>query len=211
MAIIAKSSGGGGDFTPVSEGLHPAVCWAVVDLGIQAKGGMYPGEAHQLYLGFEVLDQTIEFDRDGKKEVGPMRTGITLTNSLGEKAKLRKFAEKWRGQPFTEQELRGFDVEKMAGQPCQVLVTHSSKGDKTYANIENILSWPKGKDKPDKSEILTYALDAPERNWERVPKWLQEKIEKRLADNWEEFNQKAPAKAKAPAQDEVPFDDDIPF
>ena len=216
MPIMAKK-GGSGDFQPVSEGLHPAVCWAVVDLGIQRKTGQFAGEAHEVYLGFEVLDQSIEFEKDGQKVVGPMRTGITITNSLHEKSKLRRFAEKWRGRPFTEAELGGFDVAKLAGHACQVLVTHTTKGDKTYANIENILAWPKDKPKPPTPEsLLVYELDNPTA-WDRVPNWLQTKISNRLADNWDEFNRKDAPPEMTPDRHSHEdsngggFDDDIPF
>lgn len=212
MAIIAKQ-GGESSFTPVSEGLHPAVCWAVVDLGIQQKGGLYPGEAHQVYLGFEVLDQQIEFEKDGQKQVGPMRIGITLTNSLGEKAKLRKFLEKWRGRAFTEDELKGFDLTTIAGHPCQILVTHAHKGDRTYANVENILGWPKGTPRPPAPEsLLVHELGGPQSlaTLARLPEWLQGKVEERLANDWEEFNAKGKASASAQEPADA-FDDSIPF
>lgn len=213
MGLNAKASESK-SFTPAPEGLHPAVCWAVVDLGIQQKGGMYPGEQHQVYLGFELLDTEIEFERDGVKKTGPMRVGITVTLSLGEKAKLRKMLEKWRARPFTPEELDGFDISKLVGQACQVLVTHSVKGDKTYANVEAVLSWAKGTAKPAApAETLYFSFEDHDfaAMQAAMPPWLAERIGKRLADSWSDFNAKQGGKATPVAEAQVEFSDDIPF
>jgi hypothetical protein len=216
MGLTAKR-GDSKSFEPVAEGLHPAVCWAVIDLGIQTKGGKYPGEQAQVYLGFDVLDQSIEFEKDGVKKVGPMRVGLTLTNSLGEKAKLRKHLEKWRGRPFTEEELDGFELGKLVGQPCQILVTHAVVKDKTYANIDNILKWPANMDKPnlpDDRVMFNLDLHRPDDFKGVIPSWLMDKINARLADNWDQFNQKNAAPTRAAHEDSNgggTFDDDIPF
>jgi hypothetical protein len=144
-----------------------------------------------------------------------MRVGITLTLSLGEKAKLRKFLEKWRGQPFTHEELQGFDISKLVGQPCQALVTHSTKGEKTYANIDAILKWPAGTPKPQATETLYFSLEdhALDAYRTKIPKWLVEALDKRKADNWETFNAKhgKGANGATPPPADLPFDDDIPF
>ena len=35
MGLIAKDSGGGGNFTPVAPGMHLARCYRIVDMGTQ--------------------------------------------------------------------------------------------------------------------------------------------------------------------------------
>lgn len=219
MGLYAKANDGR-KFEPAPEGLHPSVCWAVVDLGIQEKGGMYAGQQHQVYLGFELLDTMVEFEKDGQKRTGPMRLGVTVSLSLGEKAKLRKWLEKWRGKPFTEDELKGFDISKLVGLACQVLVTHTSKGDRTYANIENILKWPATTPKPGgPTESLFFSLADHQlaAMRDRMPDWLYERIVKRLADDWESYNlskgdKPGPHADAAAATDAFGgFDDDLPF
>ena len=222
MPLVAKASDGK-PFTPAPEGLHPALCWAVVDLGIQEKGGMYPGEQHQVYLGFDLLDTSIEFEKDGKAQTGPMRVGVTLTLSLGEKAKLRKWLERWRGKEFTADELKGFDISKLVGLPCNVLVTHTTKGEKTHANVESILKWTPGVAHPAPAkETLYFSLEdhTLEQVRKHIPEWLQERIEKRLADNWEQFNEKRRGPVAPDVNTDVDrtapyhdpnFDDSIPF
>ncbi|GEM_PF-4521665 len=48
---------------------------------------------------------------------------------------LRRDLENWRGRPFTREELRGFDLFKVLGTACQLMVTHTSQGEETYANV----------------------------------------------------------------------------
>lgn len=215
MGLMSKSTGEGKSFEPVPEGLHPAVCWVVCDLGIQRKGGQFPGESRQVYLGFEISDKFIEFEKDGTTQRGPMRIGMTITNSLNERANLRKYLEKWRGRPFTEVELKGFDLGKLVGLSCQLVVTHTTKGDKTYANIDNILRAAPGlvPHTPERTVMFSLA-DHDIRDFEDVlPKWLVEKVQARVADNWEEFNAPAEPRSSPPAdhEDTPEFEDDIPF
>ena len=65
--------------------------------------------------------------------------------SLHEKAGLRKDLEAWRGRPFTNVELQGFDLENVVGAPCMLNVIHKqgSKGG-TFSNIAGIMPLAKG-------------------------------------------------------------------
>ena len=128
MAIIAKKPES--NFTPCPEGLHQAVCVDVVDLGIQK--GAY-GEKHKV----EVRWQT-EMENEEVARRFQLRKWYTL--SLHEKASLRKDLECWRGRKFTEDELKGFDLEKLVGANCQLQVIHNITDDgKTYDNIQAIV------------------------------------------------------------------------
>jgi hypothetical protein len=210
MAIIAKSSGES-TFKPVTEGLHQAICSAVVDLGMQPGSDMYPAPKHQVYLRFDCVDELVEFEKDGQKQSGPARCGATYTLSLGDKSKLRPLLESWRGKKFTEQELEGFDIEKLLGVPCQVQILHSHKAGKTYANVQTVVPWPKGVEKPAApADAFKYSPSEHDQSvYDRMPKWLQEKVGGRLANNYQELDAKDKNAPKAePAGD---FDDDIPF
>ena len=44
MATYASDTGGGGDFAPVPEGAHPAICDMFVDLGLQETTGKFAGK-----------------------------------------------------------------------------------------------------------------------------------------------------------------------
>lgn len=208
MAIMAADNGGK-DFKKVPPGCHFAICNMVVDLGIQESS--YKGESksqHKVYLRWEVPDERVTYEKEGHEVEAPCSIGAMYTLSLSEKANLRKVLENWRGKPFTPEELTGFDITSVAGRCCQIMVQHQDSGGKTYANITGVMGVSrdqKERAKTAKSEVgvLVYSLDAPDTNWDSLPKWLQEKIEGRVMPQTARH-----ASAAAPAGD---FDDDIPF
>ena len=213
MAINASDTGGGKDFKKVPPGCHFAICNMVVDLGIQQSE--YKGQAksqHKVYIRFEVPDERTEWEKDGKKLEGPCSIGATYTLSLSEKANLRKVLENWRGQPFTAQELKGFDITKLAGKCCQIMVQHDSRGDKTYANITGVMGISREQRERARAAIsevgvLVYELDNPDPEvHERLPNWIKEKLSQRVA-----APKVTAATSTVIAGVDADFDDDIPF
>lgn len=127
----------GKTYTPAPEGVHAAVCVDVVDKGqVESQWGV----KHKCRIVWEIAAMM----DDGRR----FTIGKTYTVSLHEKATLYKDLKSWRGRPFTADELRGFDLEKVVGAPCQVVVTHDEKDGEVYGNITAIM-------KADKSNILT--------------------------------------------------------
>lgn len=124
MSIIAKGSG---SFVPAPDGLHGAVCVDVVDLGMVT--GQF-GTKHKIRIVWEIDERM----NDGK----PFIVGKQYTLSLHEKAQLHKDLKAWRGKPFTQEELDGFDVERVIGAPCQILIQHEDKDGVVYANVQAI-------------------------------------------------------------------------
>ena len=117
MGLIAKDSGGG-NFTPVSPGMHLARCYRIVDMGTQTTE--FAGQTkhlHKVMLQFEVHGE----DEDGKPLVTakgePMSISKNFTLSLAEKATLRLDLQAWRGRPFTADELRGFELKAAKSLP----------------------------------------------------------------------------------------------
>lgn len=128
MPIIAKRPES--KWTPCPEGLHQAVCIDVVDLGMQ-KGQW--GEKHKIQIRWQT---DLQHDDTGRRF--QLRKMYTL--SLHEKAALRKDLETWRGRKFSEDELDGFDLEKLLGANCQLQVIHNITDDgRTYDNIQAIV------------------------------------------------------------------------
>ena len=123
MGITATDSGSMKDFKKVPPGCHFAICNMVVDLGVQETS--FKGQAkqqHKVYIRWEVPDERVTYEKDGKEIEGPCSIGATYTLSLSEKAKLRALLENWRGKLFTREELNGFDITTIAGKCCQVMV-----------------------------------------------------------------------------------------
>lgn len=208
MAIIAADSGGK-DFKKVPPGCHFAICNMVADLGIQES--TFKGESksqHKVYLRWEVPDERVTYEKDGKEIEGPLSIGSIYTLSLSEKANLRKVLENWRGKAFTPEELRGFDITTVAGKCCQIMVQHQESGGKTYANITGVMGV--SRDQKERAKVAAsevgvtvFSLDEPS-NFQNLPKWLQEKVEGRVMPQAARH-----ASSLAPAG--ADFDDDIPF
>lgn len=205
MAILASDSGGGSDFKPVPQGTHLAICNMVIDLGKQRVG--FNGEEkvqHKVFIRWELPNERMEWtDREGNKRNGPMSIGRSYTLSLHEKAALRGDLEAWRGRAFTKDELVGFDVSKLLGVPCMVVVTHKDANGKTYANVTGIGGVPKGMPKPDKAEnpLILYD-DENSKTYDDLPDWLKKKIDEQVRDQ----------PRQAPKDDGFgELDDDVPF
>lgn len=115
-------------FEPVPEGLYDAVCVDVVDLGMVP--GMY-GEKHKLKIVWEVSLKMA----DGR----PFTISQRYTASLSPKANLYKDLKAIRGSDFTKEELKDFEMEKVLGSPCKILVEHNEKEGEVYANVGKIM------------------------------------------------------------------------
>ena len=133
MAIIVKDNKK--EYTPAPEGMWPAVCCDVVDLGIQKT--MY-GEQVKIEIRWQLegIDPKTKF---------PYMVTQRYTPSLHEKSKLRPMLESWRGRRFSSEELKGFDIEKLLGANCQIQVLHNitSEG-QVYANVQAVIPPAKG-------------------------------------------------------------------
>lgn len=195
MGLRAKAAG---DFAQVSVGLHPAYCYGIVDIGHQ--DGAY-GVHEQVVLMFEVTDEHVEI----KGEEEPMILASFYTLSLSKRANLRKDLEGWRGRPFTEQELEGFDLPVVLGQGCTLDVRHDDNG---KARIRGITGKMKGmhmppmRNTPVLFNLDEHGEDSPE--FYALPEWLQKIIGKRVEPG-------SASRQQAVAVVEPEFDDDIPF
>lgn len=213
MPLKYKTNAGGGDFDPVPAGTHIAVCDIVADLGMQPGSSLYPKPKPQVFIRFQLPNEQIEYERDGKKLTGPRVIGNTYTASMGEKANLRHALESWRGKAFTDTEAEDFDVSSILGKACVINVTHKDKDGKVYANITGLGKLMKGVDPktilphPNTPPIY-YGPDNPAA-YAQLPEWLRKKIDEQIQ----------PEKPKQEADEEYPdnfdqtqiTDDDIPF
>jgi hypothetical protein len=205
-----KTGGGGADFEPVPAGSHIAVCDIVADIGLQEGSALYPKPKQQVYIRFELPNERIEFEKDGKKIVGPAVIGKAYTASMNEKANLRHHLESWRGKQFSDEEAESFDVSAILGKPCMLTVMHTQKDGRTYANIAGVGPIPKGISAktiiPEITPIL-YAAPDNTKTYGSLPKWLQERIDKQIITE-------PPATDRPPETSGNDFeitDDDIPF
>jgi len=202
------------DFTIVPAGNHVGICNAVVDLGMQKGSGMYPAPKRQVYIRFELPSERVKYMKDDKEIEGPMSIGATMTASMSEKANLRKFIESWFGKKFPNGTAAAdFDLKVLLTRRCLLNITHTDKGDKTYANIANATPLPKGmvSNEPQHNPTIYFSLDdtdqtAMDKAYDLLPEWLRKKIDERLPEEEPERNKEEALQGAA-----EDFNDDIPF
>lgn len=176
MALIARDKGGG-DFEPVNEGTHPAICIGVFDIGTHYDE-TYGKEKHECIFMWELPLERIEIEKDGVMKNLPRAISRQFTVSLHKKAQLRPFLESWRGRTFTEEELKGFDITKVLGARCMLQVLHTKKGDKTYANVVSIIPLMQGMEKTDpENPLRKFSFEEDIMPPDGTPAWIKKRIE----------------------------------
>jgi hypothetical protein len=127
MILQCKESA---DFKPHPEGIHPAVCVDVMDLGlVHTEFQGQPRVVNKVKLVFESEQKT----DDGKN----CTVSKNFTASLHPKAKLAEFLGKWRGRPVLPGET--IDLAKLLGASCTLVISHQQNlAGKTYASIDAV-------------------------------------------------------------------------
>lgn len=134
MAIMAMKPPTNGTYTPAPEGVHDAVCCDVADLGILET--TWQGETksqHKVRLVWQLATKM----EDGRPFSIGRRYGLTLH----EKSSLFKDLKTWFGRVPPD----NFDLEKLIGQNCQIVVVHTENNGSTYANVQSVLKAGKAK------------------------------------------------------------------
>jgi len=171
MSLIAKQ-GGGKSSAPIEAGTHPAVCVAIIDIGEQFNE-KYGKRQRKVIIQWEITDETITVDG---KEVNRTMSQ-TYTMSLSERSTLYRDLIAWRGKPFTDEELAGFDLNKILGVPCLLTVTHIEKNGNTYANIAGIAKAMKGMVIKPTLPLFKFDLDDdPLDKLDDMPAWIVDRI-----------------------------------
>jgi hypothetical protein len=127
MILQCKDSG---DFVPHPEGIHPAVCVDVMDLGLVETD--FQGQRRM------VNKVKIAFESEAKTQDGKTcMVSKNFTASLHPKAKLAEFLGKWRGRPVLPGET--IDLGKLIGACCTLVISHQQNMvGKTYASIDAV-------------------------------------------------------------------------
>lgn len=146
----------GGSFELAPAGTFTAICYRFLDRGTQISE--FNGEKktrREVMISWELCDELMT---DGR----PFTASKTYTWSMHEKATLRKDLEAWRGLGFTEADFDGgFNTKKLLGVPCTISITHTTRGDKTYANVSSIGKAMKGVQIPVLVNPRTYLALVP--------------------------------------------------
>lgn len=204
---LTASGNSGSSFEPIPAGTYAAVCYMLVDLGMQEteyKGTKKTSQKCQ--IGWEIPELTMQTDGEDVPRVISKR----YTVSLNERAALRQDLAAWRGRDFTEEELAGFDLRNVVGAPCLIQINHQDVNGKTYSNIQSIMAMPRGMEKPKPTgKKIIYDIDAdPTSAAEFLPEWLR-KIVKESESYQKKVLEEANGKTGFEEMDAV--DGELPF
>jgi len=209
MARNATASGGGGGGFKPSLGIHNVICTQLADFGTTDKEweGKIIGKVNKVNFGFEFVD--VKLDNDGK-EYSPI-WGQQFTNSLGKKANLRGLLEGWRGKPFTEEELSGFDLSVLLGLSCKLVISPNGNGNPKISSIVKSDEKFEGSRALNEFWVEEGCFDNEIPEW--MPQWMREDVQK--CDEFVHgFGGEEPAAGQSDAEP-LPShpgeEDDIPF
>jgi len=164
---------------PVPAGTHHAVCYGIIAVGTQPSEKFTPRQ--KIVVCFEIPSERIII----KDQDLPRGISKRYTLSLNEKSSLRKDLQSWRGKPFTQEELNGFDVSKVIGSNCLISVLHSDRAGAIYADISGISALPRqmASVRPENTPLyfnLLESIDLAKKtgntdvNWpSELPAWVQ--------------------------------------
>lgn len=184
MPVIVKEPKGGQKHDPIPAGMHHGICYAIVDIGTQPQTGKYPSR-RKVIVSWELPDIRIELERDGKKESLPRVISKRYGFNLSDRGNLRPMLEAWRGRKFTQEELDGFDLEKLVGVNCLLNVIHEqgrNDPSKTYEEVQTVNPLPKAMPKRDlENQPLVWFMDNYEEGSkpafpENMPEWMQKLV-----------------------------------
>jgi hypothetical protein len=202
------SSKGGGDFEPIPVGVHKAICVWVVDLG-STYSERFAKWTRQVLITWELPEERIDIEKDGKKQNLPRVISKTYTSSISPKANLRHDLCSWRGREFTPEEEKAFEFSKLLGAPAQLNVMHRQKDGNTYANVAAIIPGPKGwKPQSETPSCMYYIDDDGTAIPEELPEWIQNRIK-----DSQEFKALTGNDESSVGQSDEPYydDSDLPF
>lgn len=179
MGIYAEKKESG-DFVQVEPGTYVARCYSMIEIGtIETEFNGEKKKGHRVSITWELPTELAVFNEDKGPE--PFVVSKEYTLSMHEKATLRKDLESWRGQRYSDEETKRFDITKLLGQPCMLsVVQEAGKKDPTrnYVKVSSVSKLVKGLDCPPQINP-TRLLSFEGFNWEvfdKLSDYMKDKV-----------------------------------
>jgi hypothetical protein len=141
MSFIVESSG---NFERCPSGMHLARCYRIIDLGTQKSE--YLGQVkflRKIMLGWEIHGSDEQGNPLKMNDGRPFAVFKNYTLSWSEKANLRLDLQAWRGKPFTQEEMRKFDLKNVLGAWCMLnIIERQGQNGNTYSNVDGVTPVP---------------------------------------------------------------------
>jgi hypothetical protein len=205
MGLYAKSK----SYKVVGEGSYVGVCVGIYDIGTQ-KSEKFGNSQHKIILMFELPEERIAVERDGKMVMLPMVISKQYTLSLNDKSNLRRDLTSWRGKSLKADELERFNFKKLLSQNCTLQITNEKSGEKTYAKIASIT--PLHKSEPyrePENPLRFFSFDEKKPIPLDTPAWIKTLIIASEEIQTHEIDETADVEDTDDVED-TPFDD-VPF
>jgi hypothetical protein len=169
---------------------------------------------HKIMLGWEVHGMDDNGTPLKMKDGRPFAMFKNYTFSWAEKANLRADLQSWRGKPFSQEEMRRFDLKNVLGAWCMLNVIEKPGADnKMYVNVAGVAPVPA----MIKNAGLPTAVNANEMFTLSEPNMtmfqsFSDNLKKKIMSSpeWEKLQGKTTPQA-APAAPSFDEDEDIPF
>ena len=140
MTFFVENTAPVGEFKAVPAGLHLARCYRIIDLGTQRSE--FDGQEkyqRKIMIGWELHGKDEEGNELVTERGDPMAIFKNYTLSWNDKATLRVDLQSWRGKPFTEAEMRRFDISTVLGAWCMLtVIPRPGKNGKIYSNVKGV-------------------------------------------------------------------------
>lgn len=184
----------------IPAGVYTGTLYSIIDLGTQKI--VYnedPKLEHRIRLDWEITEEKM---LDGR----PFAIGKEFKASLHEKSKLYALIKTW----LTKAPEGKFNLSELLGKSGNLAISHTTKGDKTYANLDAVTPLKKNEKAPEPINPLREfdLANYKGKIFEELPDFLKEKI--RLSPEYAELGKK-PEPSNHDAPIELPDDESIPF
>lgn len=176
MSMIVKENGGV-DIPKLEAGVYTAYSSMLVDLGVQ-RSEKFNKDTRKFRIVWTIMNEEVEIN--GEKI--PRTISKEYSFSLNEKSSLRKDLQAWRGQPFTEEELLGFDLKNILNKACQLQIIVENRDEKSFNNIAGIMALPKGTSVQVPVSGKIFDTENPEtwNYYDELPKFMQDRIKQSI-------------------------------
>jgi hypothetical protein len=128
MSITLKVPAGG-TYQPHPDGIHPAVCVDIIDLGMEKEN--YDGR-ETMKPKLRIVWETEEKADNGRN----MTLSRKVTKSLHEKSTFAELISKWRGRSLQAGEEIAYT--KLIGASCTLVIIHKSDAKGIYALVDTV-------------------------------------------------------------------------
>jgi hypothetical protein len=168
-------------------------------------------------LGWELHGKDDEGEELVTERGDPLAIFKNYTLSWSEKANLRIDLQNWRNKPFTDTEMRRFDIQSILGAWCMLtVIPRPGKNGKMYSNVKGVAPVPSVIKQaglpPAINPNQVFRIAEPDYElFETFGKGLKAMIEE--SPEWQAIQGKKPAPkpVKAPSSGFDDMEDDLPF